>query len=333
MSQSDPEATIVRELLAQGSGFVSGTRLAQKLGLSRVAVWAHMEKLRREGFGFEAVRSRGYRLTARPTGLSPAYVRALLKIRPRPPELLFFDTIDSTNREAERQLTAGRPTPFVVLAAAQTAGRGRFGRSWHSPPEGNLYATFVFRPELPPDRMQSFTLWLGVNLCELVANFTRARPMLKWPNDLYFAERKVGGMLTEARIDADRIRELAFGLGLNVNSRPATWPREAAHRATSLATELGHDVDLNALAAAIVGRVCGAYAEFLADRHRATLAERWSRYDLLTGQPITVRQGGHLFTGTAAGIDAEGSLRLRQADGSERVFRAGEVTLEKRTPA
>ncbi len=212
------EHIILRELLAREPNWVSGTSLAAKLGISRVAVWQHMEKLRGAGFTFEAQRARGYRIAARPAALHAALVETQLRVRPRAFSLLVLDEIDSTNDEAARQLSAGRPTPFAVMARRQTRGRGRFGRLWHSGASSNLYASFAFRPRVEPDRMQTFTLWMGVNLCELLVKFASVTPGIKWPNDILFEGRKAGGMLTEARVDSDQIRDLVFGLGLNVNT-------------------------------------------------------------------------------------------------------------------
>src|SRR3954462_12388040 len=127
-----------------------------------------------------------------------------------------LDTGDSTNSEAEPLLDTGASVTLVILAGEQTAGRGRRGRVWHSPPTGNLYSTFVFRPKLEPARLHDFTLWMGLNVCELVSNFTKLEPGLKWPNDLLMNGRKAGGMLTEARVDADEVRDLVFGLGINL---------------------------------------------------------------------------------------------------------------------
>jgi len=326
----DFEATLLREFLAAGGDFVSGAALAKLVGVSRVAVWAHLHRLQEAGFVFEAVHSRGYRLTAQPSGVSAPLVRALLAPRKTAaPAVLYLPSVDSTNEEAERQLTAGRAAPFVVLAGGQTSGRGRFGRVWHSPATGNLYLSFGFRPELPPERMHLFTLWMGLNLCELLAAFAGRAPGLKWPNDLYFGDRKVGGMLTEARIDADQTRDLVFGLGLNVNGAPAAWPRELARSATSLAQVKGEPVDLNRLAAAVIGRVHDAFTQFTAGPARDAVADLWHRYDLLAGRKITVVQGAQPHTGTARGIDDEGALLLRTDAGRTLRFRAGEVTIQK----
>ena len=323
------EITILRELLATDAKPVSGVRLARLLGVSRVAIWMQLQKLSRQGFAFEGFRSRGYRLLKTPSQLHPALVQAYLSGRPRPTRLVCLDTVDSTNSEAERQLAAGCAVPLVILARAQTAGRGRRGRTWHSPAAGNLYCTFVFRPKLEPAHLQDFTLWMGLNLCELISNFCKIQPGLKWPNDLLVQDRKAGGMLTEARIDADQIRDLVFGLGLNLNGKTSDLPRDLQRTATSLADATGAPVDLNRFAAALIGRVLSAYDQFIAGGYQDKFAGLWARYDVLRGRPVTVTQGARTITGTATGIDDEGSLIVRLTSGNTERFRAGEVILDR----
>lgn len=320
------DVIILRELLAHRDAPVSGNRLAQLLGLSRVAVWMHLQKLAKQGFVIEAVRARGYRLKETPAQLHRALIRAHLG-RQRAPNLICLERIDSTNSEAERRTAAGENVPLVILAREQTRGRGRRGRSWHSAPVGNLYSTFVFRPELEPARLQDFTLWMGVSLCELVENFCKLTPGLKWPNDLHLNGRKAGGMLTEARIDAEQVRDLIFGLGLNVNGRAGDLPPDLRRTATSLAEATGAPVDLNKFAAALIARVMRAYAEFVDGSYRRQFRKLWDRYDILRGQPVAVVQGSRTVRGLATGIDAEGSLLVRAESGATERFRAGEVTL------
>jgi BirA family biotin operon repressor/biotin-[acetyl-CoA-carboxylase] ligase len=323
------EVTILRELLSAETGFVSGNKLAKQLGLSRVAVWMQLQKLTKQGFAFEAARSRGYRLVKSPPQLHDALIQAHLAGRARLPHLVTLERVDSTNTEAERHLAAGSRTPLVILAREQTQGRGRRGRVWHSPPAGNLYATFVFRPKLEPARLQDFTLWMGLNVCEVIANFCAIEPGLKWPNDVYFQGRKAGGMLTEARIDAEEVHDLVFGLGLNLNGRVADLPRELQKTATSIAEAAGAPVDVNRFAAALIGRVLTACNRFVEGDYRDKFAELWARFDILRGQPVTVTQGDRSVTGTAMGIDDEGSLIVRNGAGRTERFRAGEVTLSR----
>jgi BirA family biotin operon repressor/biotin-[acetyl-CoA-carboxylase] ligase len=323
------ETLILRELLAAEPGWVSGGAIATKLGVSRVSIWHQMEKLRAQGFGFEAQPARGYRLSRRPKMLHAGLVEAQLKIRRKGFTFRVLDEVDSTNDECARQLAAGRTAPFAVFAQRQTCGRGRFGRAWHSEANGNLYSSFAFRPRIAPERMHTFTLWMGVTICELVSKFVPVTPGVKWPNDIVFDGRKAGGMLTEARVDADQIRDLVFGLGLNVNSPPSGWPAELGRRAVSLSELAGAQVDLNRLTAALIGRVLLAYERFTEGDHGDVFAELWNKYDVLRGREVTVTEGGRKRRGRVLGIDDVGSLLLRDDHGHTRGFRAGEVTLEK----
>jgi BirA family transcriptional regulator, biotin operon repressor / biotin---[acetyl-CoA-carboxylase] ligase len=323
------EALILRELLAAEPGWVSGGAIASKLGVSRVSIWHQMEKLRAQGFGFEAQPARGYRLSKRPKMLHAGLIEAQLKVRRKGFTFVVLDEVDSTNDECARQLADGRSAPFAVFALKQTRGRGRFGRVWHSEANGNLYSSFAFRPRIAPERMQTFTLWMGVTICELVSKFVPVKPGIKWPNDIVFDGRKAGGMLTEARVDADQIRDLVFGLGLNVNSPQADWPSDLGRRAVSLSELAGSPVDLNRLTAALIGRVLLAYERFAEGEHVDLFAGLWNRYDVLRGREVTLSEGGRKRRGKVLGVDDVGSLLLRDDHGRTRGFRAGEVSVEK----
>jgi BirA family biotin operon repressor/biotin-[acetyl-CoA-carboxylase] ligase len=170
---------------------------------------------------------------------------------------------------------------------------------------------------------------MGLNICELLGNFANVTPGIKWPNDILFDGRKAGGMLTEARVDADQIRDLVFGLGLNVNSPSADWPGDLARRAVSLTEITGTPLDLNRLAAALVGRVLLAYQKFADGEHMKTFANLWNHYDVLRGKSVTLLEAGRRHHGMVTGVDDEGALLLRDDRGSVQRFRAGEVTLEK----
>ena len=327
---SQTEVIILRELLAGEPQPVSGQKLASLLGFSRVAIWSQLQKLEKLGFKFEAIRSRGYRMLQTPAELHLALIQALLRLR-HPPKVICLDRVDSTNAEAERRLAAGESVPLVIIAREQTHGRGRLGRQWHSAANGNLYATLVFRPQIEPARLQDFTLWMGLNVCELIQNFCKIQPGLKWPNDIFVNGRKAGGMLTEARVDADQVRDLVFGLGLNVNGLPADLPPELRRTAISLSEIAAQPLDINRFTAALIGRLQAAYENFLNGDYRDKCAELWKRYDILRGQPVTVIQGVRSVRGTAMGIDDEGSLIVRLDTGRTERFRAGEVTLGKNT--
>lgn len=327
-----PETIILRQLLAATEGFVSGNSLAEQLGVSRVSVWSHMEKLRAAGFDFEARPRLGYRIQKTPTDLCPLFLQALL-----PPEwqhipLHFHESVDSTNSEAERLLATDSPVPLVILARAQTKGRGRLGRPWVSRDQGNLYLSVAFQPRLSPQRMQTFTLWMGASICHFLTQREKLPVQVKWPNDLMLQGKKLGGMLTEARIDHDHIRDLVFGLGLNVNSQPEGFPPELRAIATSLATAHGRPLCLNRFTAALLNQIFHTYRDFTSGNHEEPLQDLWRRHDALFGSPVTTLQGAQRISGTARGIDDEGHLLLEQANGTLHRINAGDVTLEKRQP-
>ncbi len=324
-----PDVIIVRELLNAGENFVSGAELARQLGVSRVAIWGHIEKLRAQGFTVEAVRRKGYRLLEKPKRLDAFLLTASINTRNAPAELVILGSVDSTNSEAERRLAAGAATPLVIVSRAQTRGRGRLGRRWESEDRGNLYVSFAFRPRLRPSRMQDFTLWMGVNVCEALAATCRFDAGVKWPNDILHGGRKLGGMLTEARVDADSTRDVIFGLGLNINSQRADWPPAIAAHTTSVAEALGRTVDINRVSASIISRVLAAFDRFVEGEHRDTFNRLWERFDLLRGRRIAVLVGGERIEGVAEGLDAVGALRLRDDHGRLHRCLAGDVTIEK----
>ncbi len=326
---TDTNVLIIREFLAAEGDFVSGSELAELIGVSRVSVWSYMEKLKAQGFDFEAVRSKGYRLTKVPENLNQPLIQSRLQHAAQDFTAIVLDEVDSTNSEAERRIANGEATPFVVISRLQQVGRGRLGRVWHSPQNGNLYASFGFRPQISPSQMSLFTLWMGINICECINSICRVSCQVKWPNDLHIEGKKVAGILTEARMEADQVLSAVLGLGLNVNSDGDDWPEELKAIATSLRQSSGESFDINKLVSAITGRIAIAYKQLAEGSHRAALKERWPRYDTLSGKTITLIQGDNRISGIANGIDSSGSLVIEKEDGSRFLARAGEVTIEK----
>ncbi len=325
----DKNVLIIRELLEAGDDYVSGSHLATLIGVSRVSIWSYMEKMKEQGYDFEAIRSKGYRMIQRPEQLNETLVQALLSQAAKSLRTLVLSTVDSTNSEAARRLANNEPTPFVVIAEKQINGRGRMGRVWHSPQNGNLYSSFAFCPQVSPAAMPLFTLWMGVNVCECLTSLCRLQCSVKWPNDIHIDGKKVAGILTEARMETDQVRDVILGIGLNVNSSGEDWPDELKHIATSIRQATGQAFDINRLTAAIAGRIMIAYQQFLDGDHRAALKEKWNRFDMLEGKSVSLMQGSNKIAGIANGIDSSGSLIIEKPNGTRFLARAGEVTLEK----
>ena len=324
------DSSILRAFLEADGEPVSGDRLAKELGVSRVAIWSRLERLRAAGFSFKASTRKGYQLKSVPRELNAALLDAHLRRLKVQTEVDCLDEVDSTNSEAERRLAVGQEAPFGVLARGQRAGRGRLGRKWHSTQAGNLYLSLAFRPFIPPDRLKPFTLWMGLALCAHIQQAHGLKLGLKWPNDLQSADgRKVAGMLTEARLDADSVRELVFGLGLNLTGTPKDFPAEIRTTAGSLEYALGRPLDVNAAAADVIAALFRAWEQFEEGTWSRSFNKLWLAHDVLAGKSVRVTLRGEPVAGVVDGIDAEGSLILRTGGGRRTMVSSGEVTLRK----
>ena len=327
----DLDSSILLAFLEADGEPVSGDRLAKELGVSRVAIWSRLERLRATGYVFAASTRKGYALRAVPRQLDPALLDAHLRRLKVTPKVDFLAEVDSTNSEAERRLAVGQEAPFAVLARAQKAGRGRLGRKWHSAPSGNLYLSLAFRPFIPPERLRPFTLWMGLALCAHVEKSLGLRLGLKWPNDLQSPDgRKVAGMLTEARLDADSVRELVFGVGLNLTGAPKDFPADLRATAGSLEAALGAPLDLNREAAGVIAALFRAWEQFEEGAWSRSFRKLWTHHDVLAGKSVRVGLRGDPVAGVVDGIDDEGSLILRTGGGRRAIVSSGEVTLRRR---
>jgi BirA family transcriptional regulator, biotin operon repressor / biotin---[acetyl-CoA-carboxylase] ligase len=327
---ADLDSSILLAFLEADGEPVSGDRLAKELGVSRVAIWSRLERLRASGYVFAASTRKGYALRSVPRHLDPALLDAHLRLLKVSPKVEILAEVDSTNSEAERRLAVGQEAPFGVLARTQKAGRGRLGRKWHSAPSGNLYLSLAFRPFIPPDRLKPFTLWMGLALCAHVEKTLGLKLGLKWPNDLQSPDgRKVAGMLTEARLDADSVRELVFGVGLNLTGAPKDFPAELRTTAGSLEAALGSPLDLNREAAGVIAALFRAWEQFEEGTWSRSFRKLWSHHDVLAGKSVRVGLRGDPIAGVVDGIDDEGSLILRTGGGRRAIVSSGEVTLRK----
>lgn len=308
----------------EGRGWQSGAEIAQRLGMSRAAIWKRVEKLREQGYGIEAVAGRGYRLVRDSDLLLPDAIRKHVKARLLRGEIVHRSTVDSTNRLAAELARGGAAEGTTVVAEQQTAGRGRLGRTWVSPASVNLYASIVLKPRIPPLEVPRLTLVAGLAVAEAIRDSGPFEPRIKWPNDVLLDGRKVAGILTELEAEADRVRFVIVGIGVNLNATRADFPPELRTKATSLALASGAPVDRAAFTGRLLTRLDAAYAAFL-DGGFAALRHRYEELHGLVGLAVTI-DGTPPLAGTVRGVDDGGALLVETAGGIERVV-SGEVTL------
>jgi BirA family transcriptional regulator, biotin operon repressor / biotin---[acetyl-CoA-carboxylase] ligase len=269
-----------------------------------------------------------------PDELAEALARASARLGPFSSRVLYFSEVPSTNDLAGRLAARGAEEGTVVVAEAQSAGRGRLGRSWFSPPGAGLYVSLILRPaDSPADRPGQpptgtarvpslITLTAGVAVAEALRKSAGVPVQIKWPNDLVLGVRKLGGILTEAAGDGVAQGHAVVGIGINL--RTTAYPSEIADRATSIESELGRPVDRGVVLAEILAGFAARYADLSGGRIDAILA-RWRDLAPSSRGARVAWTGpeGHQ-EGTTAGIDDDGALLIRAGTTLQRVI-AGEV--------
>jgi BirA family biotin operon repressor/biotin-[acetyl-CoA-carboxylase] ligase len=263
-----------------------------------------------------------------PPDLAEAWQQTLPRIKVLGKELLFFETIGSTNDVAAQLAAGGEREGLVVAAAAQTKGRGRRGRIWFSPPGAGLYVSAVLVPgraRQTPDRATSLlTIAAGVALAEGIERATGLRAAIKWPNDLLVERRKLAGILAEGVSAPGGTALHAVVLGYGINVQAESYPRELADRATALETELGRPIDRALVFAETLVALDRRYQDLIDEQYDAILAAWRQRAPGRRQAPVNWDGPEGLRRGTTVDIDDRGALIVRTDSGIEHLT-AGEV--------
>lgn len=321
-AEQSNEEMILSFLAEGGDEFISGATLSDKLGLSRTAVWKHVEQLRRLGYKIEAQPARGYRLVEVPDRLTALELLPLLATRELGRTVHHHESIDSTNRAAFELAQEGAFHGEVVIAETQTAGKGRRGRSWASPSGKNLYCSVILRPEIPPSRAPELTLVAAVALAETLRE-AGADASIKWPNDVQIGGRKVAGILTELSADVERVQFVVVGLGVNLNATADDFPPDVAEVATSLKLARGTTVPRALFTAALFTRL-EQWLDTWTEEGFGPVRLAWKKLSTILGQEVLVRSEQKELRGVAEDIDESGALILRVDGKLERIL-AGDV--------
>ncbi len=312
----------VLELLAKAEGgFVSGSELADQLGLSRNSVWKAVNALRDEGHVVESVTRRGHRLVSSPSTFDAAAIARL--IDDERVTVDFRERVSSTNTVAKQLAEDGAPEGTLVVANSQSAGRGRQGRSFASPRDTGVYFTLVLRPHFAIGDVALLTSYAAVCLAATIDECTGRRAQIKWVNDVFVDGRKVSGILSEASFDAET-RSIAYvvvGIGVNVIE-----PEGGFDKADGVAGSLvGESEDANALRCSIVA---GTVNRFMAGYERIGSMPHLDEYrarSILDGRRVEAHVGDDSFEALVIGIDDDFSLRVQLDDGTQRTLASGEV--------
>lgn len=305
---------ILSLFLAQPGEFVSGESISQQLGCSRTAVWKHIEQLKRQGYKFETVKKAGYRLTHVPDLLHPETILSGLITERIGQYIDYHRAVASTQQIAHQLAREGAPEGTLVIADEQRAGRGRMGRSWHSPPGQGIWMSLIIRPNIALPSSPQLTLLTSVAIVRCFREIG-VEAGIKWPNDIYANERKLCGVLTELQANPDRIDYAIIGVGMNVNMVEKDVPDELKHKAGSLRMVLGQTVDR----VKVIQSFCHHFEEWYNLYLRegfSSIRTVWEARSVSLGQEVTAVTAQGEVRGRALEIDDIGALVIQKKDGN-----------------
>ena len=236
-----------------------------------------------------------------------------------------FEVIDSTNTYAKQIAQQGAEHGTAVLAQSQTGGRGRLGRSFHSPVGCGIYLSLILRPQCEASQLMHLTCAVGVAVCDAVEEVTGFRPGIKWTNDLVWGKRKLGGILTELGFEHGRISYAVAGIGLNCTQSQEDFPPEIRHMAASLTCATGKPLSIPQLEDAMIRHIRAMADTLLTDQ--GNWMERYRADCITIGQQICVVRGDELRYGTALSVDHDGGLVVQYSEGFIETVTSGEVSV------
>ncbi len=315
----------ILRLLRSADGYISGQELCNRFGVSRTAVWKAINQLKEAGYEIEAQQNKGYRLMAAPDLMTEAEIKSLMHTEWVAREVLYFDTIDSTNTKAQELAEKGYQSGTLVVADKQESGKGRRGRSWVSPSGTGIFMTLMIKPDINPNNASMLTLVAALAVAKAITSVTGEEALIKWPNDIVVNGKKVCGILTEMNAQFDYINHIVVGIGINVHNE--SFPEEISQMASSLMIEAGgkrfHRAQIIAETMSYFEQY---YDTFLKTQDLSALVREYDKLLVNRNKSVRVLDPKEPFDGKAMGITSKGELIVDTWE-SRKLVSSGEVSV------
>ena len=288
-------------------------------------MWKAINQLKEAGYEIEAQQNKGYRLMAAPDLMTEAEIKSLMHTDWVAKEVLYFDTIDSTNTKAQELAEKGYPSGTLVVADKQESGKGRRGRSWVSPSGTGIFMTLMIKPDINPNNASMLTLVAALAVAKAITSVTGEEALIKWPNDIVINGKKVCGILTEMNAQFDYINHIVVGIGINVHNE--SFPEEISQMASSLMIEAGgkrfHRAQIIAETMSYFEQY---YDTFLETQDLSALVREYDELLVNRNKSVRVLDPKEPFDGKAMGITPKGELIVDTWE-SRKLVSSGEVSV------
>lgn len=303
---------LVYQILARENDYVSGEKIGEELNLSRTSIWKAIQRLQQEGLEIDSIKNRGYKLIQGDLIL-PDLIQenTNLTIRYKP-------ETKSTQTDAKEGIEAGNKGNTLYLSTCQTAGRGRFQRPYYSPSQGGIYMSLHIQPNLPYEKLPSYTLLVAAAVYKAIKNLTMIEVDIKWVNDIYFKNKKIAGILTEAMtsVETGLVTDVIIGLGINFSIED--FPEDLKEKAGSLFNPLA-PISRNEL----ISEIWNCFYNTVPDELFYIYKER----SIVLGKEVTFQLDGKFKKGLAKEISESGQLQVELEDKHTIWLNSGEISL------
>ena len=318
---------ILNLLKQSGNDFLSGEDLAERLNVSRTAIWKHINALRDSGYDIESVPRSGYRLINSPDLLSAEEISTALSTKILGSTIKYFTSTDSTNNQAKKLAMQGATDGTIVISEEQLGGRGRLSRMFFSPKYKGIWFSVILRPKFLPQEAPKCTLLAAVAIAKAIDEATGIKVGIKWPNDILYNGKKIVGILTEMNAEMDCVNYIVIGMGINVNITFDEMPDDIKETATSLKQIAKKDISRLKLLTSILNNLEELYLA-VQERGFAPIFDEWRKYSITLNQHIKVIgvNDSETFEGVAVDIDNDGALLVKTNGQIKRVL-AGDVSI------
>jgi BirA family biotin operon repressor/biotin-[acetyl-CoA-carboxylase] ligase len=318
-----PESAFkVLEILERADGPLSGETISNELGITRSAVWKHINELRMMGYEITSSQKAGYQLAESSARLLPYEIHKKLQTRFIGKKIRYLENTPSTIWVGKQLCSEGdveKMHGMVIIAEEQTGGVGRMGRAWISP-SGGIWLTIVLKPHVPIDHIFMITMAGSIAVARAIRKEFNLGALIKWPNDIFIGNKKVAGLLLELSADSDVVHHCLLSIGIDVNVPITNFSPELQNQITSICAEVGHKVDRPAFLARILKEFENHYLLIEGGEYDAIIQE-WKSISCTLDNRVQIRTLKNSFEGEAVDIDEYGALIIRKPNGKlERVI-------------
>ncbi|HAN20733.1 MAG TPA: biotin--[acetyl-CoA-carboxylase] ligase [Clostridiales bacterium] len=318
---------LISLLEANKGNFISGQELADKLYVTRSAIWKVIKLLRMEGYNIEAVTNKGYRLAESNDIISVQSITPFLKGTAKQFRIDIRKSLSSTNTELKKLAASGEKAGLVLIANEQTAGKGRMGRSFYSPADSGIYMSVLLRPNLTSDKAVLLTSLVAVSVVKAIEQVSGITVGIKWVNDLFLDDKKIVGILTEGGIDMENgmLEYAVVGIGVNVFTE--NFPMEISNIATSVIDKANEKKFSRSLLAA---EILNQLALDLPKLESMSHIPEYKKRSILIGKEIYVIKNSLQIPAVALDIDDNASLIVKYEDGKIETLSSNDVSIRRK---